>query len=169
MYEDGEPHFPITPAEMTETPGVDEADVSAAPVVDAESSDVLAKAGWAVALGGVAAVSKWAEYKGMDHGMEAPERWVTDSAAHPLIGYMGAWAADMATTRFNPLEKVKVQTAWLGATAANFATEGIQSVTIAASQFVDFWSAHNRMETSRDYVGALAGLVFYLWRDRRRA
>jgi hypothetical protein len=163
MYEQGEPHIAV-PAENTKAPAIETAQEL---VTDGESSGALATAGWAVALGGMAAVSKYAEYKGLDHGMEAPERWVVDSAAHPLIGYLGVWAAGAAGRR-NPVEVIKARTALLGATAANFAVEAAQSVTVVTSQYVEFWSSSNRMETGRDYAGALLGAAFFMWRDRRR-
>jgi hypothetical protein len=163
MYEQGEPHIAVS-AENTDAPAIETAQEL---VTDGEPSGVLATAGWAVALGGMAAASKYAEYKGLDHGMEAPERWITDSAAHPLIGYLGAWAAG-AAGRHSVVEAVKARTALLGATAANFAVEAAQSVTIATSQYVEFWSSSNRMETGRDYAGALLGAALFMWRDRRR-
>jgi hypothetical protein len=100
--------------------------------------------------------------------MGVPERWGVDSAAHPLIGYMGAWAAEAVGTRRHSSEKIKAGVAWLGATAVNFTAEGLQSVTVAASQYVAFWSSSNRMETGRDYMGALTGFAVYLWQARRR-
>lgn len=159
------------------TPPGYSAQVEAAEVADVpaeapapESSGLLTKIGVAAALGGLAAASKWAEYKGIDHDMIAPSRWTIDSTAHPLLGYMGAWAASAAANMSprRPLGLLKGKAAFIGATAANFAVEGAQSFTVAASQYVDFWSSRNLPETAKDYAFALAGMALFMYQNRRQ-
>lgn len=172
MYRQVEPHT----AETATIVGVEIAALEAAVLVDSgqthESTGIWEKAGVAVALSGLAIVSKWAEYKGYDREMIAPERWATDSMAHPLFGYAGAWAAVALSRRRQSFEGARGRVALAGATTANFAVEGVQSVAVAASQYAKFWTPNNLPETFRDYVAALAGLGAYMgiskWQERRR-
>lgn len=133
-----------------------------------ESTGIWAKIGVATGLGGLAVASKYAEYKGYDRELVAPERWVVDSTAHPVFGYMGAWAATALGRRRESLSRFRSKIAFAGATAANFAVEGAQSVTVATSQYVEFWAGRNTPETTKDYFFALAGLGLYLWQERRK-
>ncbi|HVX57677.1 MAG TPA: hypothetical protein VHA37_08160 [Candidatus Saccharimonadales bacterium] len=97
--------------------------------------------------------------------MGAPERWVTDSAAHPIIGYVGAWAASRAAGK--SAGNLKAGAGLAVVTAANFFTESMQSATVATGQYIEFWSSRNAPETLKDYAFALAGLGLFMWQERR--
>ncbi len=124
----------------------------------------------ATALAGAAILSKAAEVAGIDHDMPTLARMAVDSGAHPIIGYMGAWAANTAANAVsrNPFGAVKAKFALAAVTAANFAVEGAQSLLVASPQYIDFMSQRNFPETAKDYAFALAGMGLYMFQQKRR-
>jgi hypothetical protein len=120
----------------------------------------------AAALGGVAALATASDYLGMSYGLPHSAELIETSAKHPIVGYLGAWAA--ASAFRNSLTGVRTKAAIAGATIANFATEAAQSTLVASPEYVNFLSAQNLPETGKDYVFTLAGLGLFLLNNRRK-
>lgn len=122
----------------------------------------------AAALTTLAVMATLANYSGMSH-QEMPEgiREVTQSLAHPVLGYAGAWAATVLD--HNPSGRIRGKIAFAGATIANFFTETVQSQLVSSPEYANFLAANAMPETIKDYLFALGGLGLFLYQNRQNS
>ncbi len=119
----------------------------------------------ASALGGAALLATTAEYLGVTNTLPEVPKFIASSLAHPVLGYTGAWAATSAFGRIS--DRFRTSVAIAGATVANFVTEKTQSALIADPQYINFLSAQNLPETTKDYAFALLGAGLFILQNRR--
>lgn len=121
----------------------------------------------AVMLGGISLAATMSEYSGNTERMDEVPRLIASSCAHPVLGYVGAWAADRIYK--NEGGKIRKTAMLLGATVANFVTETAQSFIVASPAYADFLSTRNLPETAKDYAFSLIGMGVYMFQNRRKA
>ena len=128
------------------------------------AADRLRKATVAGALGIVSIAGFVGQRKGIIQDFSQPTRSIAESCSHPALGYLGAWLSTSILSRFS--DRFKVTSAVVGASAANFATEAMQS-TLLNSHLGDynFLAEVNQHETAKDYLAALMGMGLFLLLD----
>ncbi len=126
----------------------------------------LRNAATTVMLGGISLAATMSEYSGNTAQMDAVPKLIASSSAHPVLGYVGAWAADRLYK--NTPDKLRKTAILLAASTANFVTETAQSLIIASPQYADFLSTRNLPETAKDYGFSLLGAGLYMLQNRRK-
>lgn len=124
-----------------------------------------------VATVGVLVATAYASYYGERHGwfVDLPDalRASSESMAHPIIGYIG-WRATSHLLRFTP-NSVKHTASLTVATYANFFVEELQQNLSPPNPHYNYLASHNKFETTKDYLFALAGAGLAFWQSKRNA
>ncbi|HEX5797326.1 MAG TPA: hypothetical protein VFX86_02960 [Candidatus Saccharimonadales bacterium] len=131
-------------------------------------SENRAQIGGAAALSGIAVAATAAEYTGLGAYLPEADRaeMLVTSGRHPVVGYLGAWAA--SSFLGNRVMAVKATAAGVGATMTNFLAEGVQRLSpFIRPEYVAFWSESNLQETGKDYILALGGFGLFLYLQSR--
>lgn len=130
-----------------------------------EHPDIVTRFDSLATLGYVSMVSFLANHNGDTAKLPDAAQYAMSSGSHPVLGYIGACAAD-ALLHKAP-KKIKTAAIFAAATVANFATEAAQSVLIASPEYVNFMSSRNLPETAKDYGFSLLGMGLYMLQQRR--
>lgn len=117
----------------------------------------------AVGLGATAVLALAAQRFGLTNELQQPFEAGSESLAHPVLGYMGAWAADTLSKQES--KGVRAGAALLGATFVNFAAETAQSAVVASPEYINYLAASNQLETGKDLGAALLGMGLYIWQN----
>jgi hypothetical protein len=119
----------------------------------------------AISLGVLAMYAK----SGYAHDLPDGSDTVVTSLAHPVFGYMGAWAGvTFAKSKklTESIPRVKEIVGFLGATACNFSAE-IAQLSNNLSAPTNFYYPENLPETTKDYAFALLGATWFALRSAR--
>lgn len=123
----------------------------------------------------VSAAAFYAQNKGVTEKMSYVPRTFAESCSHPVLGYSGGYIgyklseSRLAQKVAPRLSGKVIAWAFVGATAANFATEGAQA-NVLDSERTHFLKVDQLDETLKDWGFALAGMVWLLTlktRDRK--
>lgn len=132
------------------------------PAAETENNQNIRKKAVTLAiLAGLATAAFCGQRYGLNNELPSYGTEVADSFAHPVLGYVGAWAALSLTRTFRKAQAIA------GATAFNFATEKAQSLLLSSPGYGDFLSQQNVPETLKDYAFALGGSALFLLQNRK--
>lgn len=146
-----------------------------------DKNKLARRVGIGVGLGAVSVGAVIAQYSGashdmlqlplpteITHGMEA----VSNSLAHPAVGYLGALVAVWAADRMKRKPNI-IPTAIVGGTIANFSVETVQDVFFTGLRnsgitetSSHFWEQAQWGESIKDYAFALGGVAIYLLSEK---
>jgi hypothetical protein len=87
---------------------------------------------------------------------------ISESMSHPALGYIGAAVAVMIANSKLSRQLPVIETAFIGGTVANFATERAQDIAFRMNGYpANFLSTGQQHETIKDYAFALSGVALY--------
>lgn len=129
------------------------------PEIDA--TETLERSTTLLALSGLAIVAYLGERYQLTAHLPEELKDITDSCAHPVLGYAGAWVG-------SNIPKFRNFGSLVVAGVANFATEVSQSL-VDSSSLTATWLTHNTApETAKDFAFALGGLCLFLARNKQQ-
>jgi hypothetical protein len=86
-----------------------------------------------------------------------------ESMSHPALGYIGAAMTVMIANGRMKRRLPVMETAFIGGTIANFATERTQDLAFRLNGYpANFLSDIQQTETAKDYAFALSGVALYV-------